>query len=251
MSGLILCCMINYESDVVFPSLVKEMIVFFLSFVNHVMQWWCVFHHLFKQQWYFSLVFVAGLLCPSWCKLDHRVCVMKSWQVWDTLVMKSKHVIWKKNVLQVVGVSSLLKAQKYKGKGDGSETFQDACDVDKVHKNCRLFFMLFEYQKLLSGEDWARWLQRHTQDKGKRDTQDKEGLWKLGNKKDYNSLELGQKSRSCCPHYASVNGSSIWARMRESEPVKVWLTFVDGAVLRRQKCGQNSATGFWVNLWPV
>jgi len=56
-------------------------------------------------------------------------------------------------VAEVVGVSSSLKAPKNKGEGDGSETFQDTCDVDKVHRSCRLFFMLLEDQKLLSGED--------------------------------------------------------------------------------------------------
>ena len=60
------------------------------------------------------------------------------------------------NVLQVaevVGVDSSLKALKNKGEGDGSEAFQDASDADKVQKNCRLFFMLLEDQKLLSQED--------------------------------------------------------------------------------------------------
>jgi len=33
---------------------------------------------------------------------------------------------------EVVGVGSSLKAPKKKGEGDGSETFHDACDVDKV-----------------------------------------------------------------------------------------------------------------------
>jgi len=39
------------------------------------------------------------------------------------------------NVLQVVevaGVNSSLKAPKNKGEGDGSKTFQDACDADRV-----------------------------------------------------------------------------------------------------------------------
>jgi len=60
------------------------------------------------------------------------------------------------NVLQfaeIVDVSLSLKALKNKGEGDGSETFQDACDADKVQKSCRLFLMLLEDQKPLSGED--------------------------------------------------------------------------------------------------
>jgi len=50
-------------------------------------------------------------------------------------------------------VGSSLKALKNTGEGDGSKTFQDACDVDKVHISCSLFFMLLEDQKILNGED--------------------------------------------------------------------------------------------------
>jgi len=60
------------------------------------------------------------------------------------------------NVLQVAevaGVNSSLKALKNKGERDGSKAFQDACDANKVQRSCRLFFMLWEDQKLLSGED--------------------------------------------------------------------------------------------------
>lgn len=60
------------------------------------------------------------------------------------------------NVLQVAevaGVGSSLKAPKNKGVGDGSETFQDACDADKVQRSYRLFFMLLKDQNILSGED--------------------------------------------------------------------------------------------------
>ena len=62
----------------------------------------------------------------------------------------------KNNVLQVAEVASVgssLKALKNKGEGDGSKTFQDACDADKVQRSCRLFSMLLEDQKCLSGED--------------------------------------------------------------------------------------------------
>ena len=51
--------------------------------------------------------------------------------------MNVKHVICKNNVLQVAKVASVdssLKALKNKGEGDGSEAFQDACDVEKVQK---------------------------------------------------------------------------------------------------------------------
>ena len=59
----------------------------------------------------------------------------------------------KNNVLQVACVGPSLKAPKNKGEGDGSETFQDACDADKLQRSCILFFMLLEDQKLLRGED--------------------------------------------------------------------------------------------------
>ena len=35
-------------------------------------------------------------------------------------------------VVEVAGISSSLKAPKKKGEGDGSKTFQDACDANKV-----------------------------------------------------------------------------------------------------------------------
>jgi len=60
------------------------------------------------------------------------------------------------NVLQVAevaGVGSSLKDPKKKGEGEGNNTFWDACDVEKVQRSCKLFFMLLEDQKLLSGED--------------------------------------------------------------------------------------------------
>ena len=67
----------------------QNKIVFGLIVVNHVLQWWCVFHHLLKQQWYVGLVFVAGVLFPFLCKLDRRVYVIKSWELWDAWV-----IIW-------------------------------------------------------------------------------------------------------------------------------------------------------------
>ena len=69
-------------------------------------------------------------------------------------------------VVEVAGVSSSLKASKDKGEGDGSETFLGRLQcwqgIEKVQIN---FFMLLEDQKLLSGEDWSRWLQKDTQGK--------------------------------------------------------------------------------------
>ena len=53
----------------------------------------------------------------------------------------------------MAGVGSSLKAPKNKGEGDGSKTFQDACDADKVQGICSLFFMLLDDQKILSGKD--------------------------------------------------------------------------------------------------
>ena len=49
--------------------------------------------------------------------------------------MKVKHVICETiyyRVVEVAGVGSSLKALKNKGEGDGSGTFQDASDADKV-----------------------------------------------------------------------------------------------------------------------
>jgi len=56
---------------------------------------------------------------------------------------------------------------------------------------------------------------------GSTHTEDKEGLWKLKNQNDQNALEPGPECTSCCPNHDGVNGSSIQARMRENELVKV------------------------------
>ena len=57
------------------------------------------------------------------------------------------------HVAEIASVGSLLKAPKNKGEGDGSKTFQEDCGAEKVQRSCRIFFMLLEDQKLLSGED--------------------------------------------------------------------------------------------------
>jgi hypothetical protein len=46
-----------------------------------------------------------------------------------------------------------LRLRRTKVKEMEARPFQDTCDADKVQRSCRLFFMLLEDQKLLSGED--------------------------------------------------------------------------------------------------
>jgi len=54
---------------------------------------------------------------------------------------------------EVVGVGSSLMAPKDKGEGEGRVTYQILVSANKEQRSCRLFFMLLEDQKLLSGED--------------------------------------------------------------------------------------------------
>ena len=63
------------------------------------------------------------------------------------------------------GVSSSLMALKDTGEGEGNVTFQDTCGANIVHNSFKFLLMLLEDQKLLSGEDWSKWFQRHPQDK--------------------------------------------------------------------------------------
>ena len=69
---------------------------------------------------------------------------------------------------------------------------------------------------------------------GYRDTHRKKranGSLKIKN--DHNGFELGPKRRSHCPDRGAANGSPIQARMRENEPVKV---FVKVGLWARFKC---------------
>lgn len=74
---------------------------------------------------------------------------------------------------------------------------------------------------------------------GSRDIQDKDGLWKLKNQSDQNGFEPRPHRRSCCLDRNSLNGSSIRARMRENEPVKV---LVKVGLWARFKCPTISLT---------
>ncbi len=67
-----------------------------------------------------------------------------------------KNVIFKTmyyKFAEVAGVSSSLMASKDKGEGEGRVSYQTFVSADNVQRNCRLFFMLLEEQKLLNGED--------------------------------------------------------------------------------------------------
>lgn len=119
----------------------------------------------------------------------------------------------------------------------------------RYKKKLQSVFMLLEYQKLLGGEDWSRWLQRHTQDK--------EDSGKLKNQNVWIMLKLGPECISRRHNCGGANTSSIRVRMRKLEVVKVGLLFADWASLRRPQFGQNPATGFrptptifQVKLWP-
>jgi len=46
-----------------------------------------------------------------------------------------------------------LRLRRTKVKEMEARPFHDACDADKVQRSCKLFFMILEDQKLLSGED--------------------------------------------------------------------------------------------------
>lgn len=76
----------------------------------------------------FGLVLIAGVLFPFLCKLDHIVCVINSWQVWDArliFVHIAKHAICKILYYKFagdVGVGSLLMVPKDKGEGEGRIT---------------------------------------------------------------------------------------------------------------------------------
>ena len=88
------------------------------------------FPSLVEETMMFGLVLIARILFPFLCKLDHIVCVINSWQVWDDWLIFfghiAKHVICKTLYYRFVGdasVSSSLMALKDKGEGEGRMTF--------------------------------------------------------------------------------------------------------------------------------
>ena len=87
------------------------------------------FPSLVEATMMFGLVLIVGVSFPFLFKLDHRVCVINSWQVWDSWLIFghiAKHVIF--TILYYrfvgdVGFDSLLMAPKDKGEGEGRITY--------------------------------------------------------------------------------------------------------------------------------
>lgn len=88
------------------------------------------FPSLVEATMMFGLVLIVGVLFPFLFKLDHKVCVINSWQVWDAWLIffghRFKHVVF--NILYYnfagdVGVGSLLMAPKEKGEGEGRMSY--------------------------------------------------------------------------------------------------------------------------------
>jgi len=66
-----------------FPSLVEATIVFGLIFCKSCVAVMIYFPSLVEEAMMFGLALIAIVLFPFLCKLDNRVCVLNSWQVWD------------------------------------------------------------------------------------------------------------------------------------------------------------------------
>lgn len=92
--------------------------------------------------------------------------------------------------------------------------FQDAYDADMVHRSCRLFFMIFEDQKLLSGDDTGGSLDIVVGKKLKFQSGGKE-------------INLTSNQSAHRLDSNGVNNTPIWVWMKRIELVKFGLTFDD------------------------